>query len=99
MKAPVIKSLDPAVTAVAVFLYGEECLAIVEDTGQSRIEYGVVVPQCDWDILIEEYNGGVLALSDARAFVNAQFLVSEKAKKAKRFGSWTSQAWINGEVG
>lgn len=105
MKRDVSTLSDLFFTAFVVYLYGQDALVgvdIIPDETRKNITFTVGVPECDLQILQEQYHAkdeNVAVIP--KAFVDAyQFVLRIQKQVFKNGdGTWRSIAWQRGLVG
>lgn len=70
----------------ALAAYSGYELASVEAVDNRRSRFQFFAPECDWNLILTDYNAGQLQLSDARAFVKAFNDVTQKQKEVRLSG-------------
>jgi hypothetical protein len=82
----------------AVLGYLEYPLLTVELLDERSTLWGFDCASCDADILRQQYDGGELALSSTKSFVNAYNILARQQRDLRRTGqmAWCSPAWISG---
>lgn len=93
MSDPLFVTSDIWLASVAVYLYGWESLASIEDIGSEKrtTTYSLSVPSEDAKILTDEYYADKLALSSAKAFVAAYHRIVGAQRAMRNHGETT---WI-----
>jgi hypothetical protein len=86
-------------SAAAVAYFGYELYRIELD-GVKDTEFYFAGPQCDIEIVLEDYQKSRLALSDAKHFSLGFTRLNTQVKQMRfrRDYSWVSPTWIEGKV-
>ena len=88
---------DNAIAVTLGYLYGADSLVKirVDETG---VTYTFSVPEEDVKIIVEDYEGGKLAIADLLAWFREQSRIrgTLSAMKRRNESQWTSRYWIRG---
>jgi hypothetical protein len=100
MKKDVSTLSEIFLTALTIYLYGQEALVGIDLDENNRPVYTVNVPSCDLTILQDQYHAKDESMSVVpKSFAEAYAFVTKIQRQARNDGTWRSVAWQRGEVG